>query len=82
MTRRYLLGLDFRWRDTKASVFSLGLCIILGFVHISVLAGGVHSEGDHQLKIGAVNILYANILLNSIFIFFLLGIVGLAVSMM
>jgi hypothetical protein len=66
----------------KASVFSLGFCIVLGFVHISVLAGGVHSENSNQLTLGAVNALYANILLNAMFIFFLLGIVGLSVSLM
>jgi hypothetical protein len=65
----------------KASVFSLGFFIVLGFVHISVFVGGVHSEDTNQVTLGAVNALYGNILLNAMFIFFLLGIVGLSVSL-
>jgi hypothetical protein len=82
----------------KASALSLVLCIVLGFIHISVLAGGVHSETptpqpnaaeatqipkpDKVVKIQAVNFLYATILLNAMFIFFLFGIVGLTVGLL
>ncbi len=64
-----------------ASALSLGICIVLGFIHISVLAGGVHSEASNQVTLGAVNAFYANLLLNLMFIFFLFGIVGLAVGL-
>jgi hypothetical protein len=66
----------------KASALALVICIVLGFIHISVFAGGVHSEPSADVaRVGRINFLYANILLNLMFIFFLFGIVGLTVGL-
>jgi hypothetical protein len=59
------------------------VCIVLGFIHISVFSGGVHSDSaNNKTTINPINLLYANILLNIMFVFFLMGIVGLTVGLM
>lgn len=61
------------------AVFSLVLCILTGFIHIGIFAGGVSKEVDQEIQFNSSNYGVSEILLNLTFVFFLTGVIALSI---
>jgi len=66
----------------KGAIVSLGLCIIAGIVILDLYGGGITEEDEAKgtLKINKASVVCSLFLLNTMFIFFLIGITGLVAS--
>ena len=84
VTSAVIIGLGVRSAEVtallKGGFISLGICIFVGLVFTSILAGGAHSQNNGNVTISKPHLWTLAFLLNILFMLFIFGVSSVLAS--